>query len=605
MGGLGTANMTAQDYTSPSSQGRYRKLFKVGRGGMGDVHLALSTGHGSFRKLVVLKCRRQSPDEENDRRGMFLEEGRLAALLNHPNIVQTYEVGELDGTDYIAMEFLEGQPVSQLSSQSGGLAPRLVAYIAEQVLRGLHYAQELRDLDGSPLNIIHRDLSPENIFVTYDGAVKVLDFGIAKSDARSREVTEAGVLKGKLSYMAPEQVETFTADRRTDIFVLGMVMWELITGKRLNSHRSAVDQFRWLTEGKVPSLLNSDNVDPELDAIVQTACQRKPQSRYATAQEMRHALEGYLARNGGGGAAEHLSRVMLSHFGRVRDSMRLRVRQRIQELESEPEWTTVGESPEQSPDRPSVITYVVQNSDLFSGDDNYRNETTGRITAPRRSSWPRWVAAGGVAAACVAWFQYARTVGNESITFQMLPESDGKSIPAAGAAVERPATTELGDVVPANDRVVNVTPAAAVTTAVAVTSSVAVTAPAAMPSVVTTSTRVVEAAPRLESSVNPMPAMSAPSRELAVPVVVGSVPPRTASETTPSSSVGAGPLLQAPGRRLTEAAAASHRPSQEPRATDQRRFQTAEASRPIEDGRVDPVTPRVDGLQSTRVPRVN
>jgi serine/threonine protein kinase len=424
--------MTAQDYTSPSSQRQYRKLFKVGRGGMGDVHLALSTGHGAFRKLVVLKCRRPAPDDENDLRGMFLEEGRLAALLNHPNIVQTYEVGQLDGTDYIAMEFLEGQPVSHLSAQAGGLAPRLVAHIAEQVLRGLHYAQELRDLDGSPLNIIHRDLSPENIFVTYDGAVKVLDFGIAKSDARSREVTEAGVLKGKLSYMAPEQVESFTADRRTDIFVLGMVMWELLTGKRLNSHRSAVDQFRWLTEGKVPSLMTTMNVDPELDAIVQTACQRKPQSRYATAQEMRHALEAYLSRNGGGGAAEHLSRVMVSHFARVRDSMRVQVRQQIQELDQGPEESTPSEERDDSRDLPSVITYVVQNSDLISGDDNYRNATTGRVVLPRRRSWAAWAAASGVAALCLGWFQYARSVGTESIVFRMLPQ-DAPNVANAGS----------------------------------------------------------------------------------------------------------------------------------------------------------------------------
>lgn len=433
--------MTAQDYTSPNSVRQYRKLFKVGRGGMGDVHLALSTGQGAFRKLVVLKCRRQPVDEENDRRGMFLEEGRLAALLNHPNIVQTYEVGQLEGTDYIAMEFLEGQPVSHLSAQVGGLAPRLVAYIAEQVLRGLHYAQELRDLDGTPLNIIHRDLSPENIFVTYDGAVKVLDFGIAKSDARSREVTEAGVLKGKLSYMAPEQVETFTADRRTDIFVLGMVMWELITGKRLNSHRSAVDQFRWLTEGKVPSLITTMNVDPELDAIVQTACQRKPQSRYATAHEMRHALEAFLARNGGGGAAEHLSRVMISHFGRVRDSMRVQVRQRIQELEQQTESDT--SSPiDDSPDRPSAITYVVQNSDLFSGDDEYRNATTGRVAVAPRRAWAGWVAASCLGISCFVWFHYARTLGAESIVFRMLPQT--APIPAS----ERPsagAHSALGD----------------------------------------------------------------------------------------------------------------------------------------------------------------
>jgi hypothetical protein len=293
-------------------------------------------------------------------------------------------------------------------------------------------------LDGSPLNIIHRDLSPENIFVTYDGAVKVLDFGIAKSDARSREVTEAGVLKGKLAYMAPEQVEAFTADRRTDIFVLGMVMWELITGKRLNSHRSAVDQFRWLTEGKVPSLMTTMNVDPELDAIVQTACQRKPQSRYATAQEMRHALEAFLSRNGGGGAAEHLSRVMVSHFGRVRDSMRVQVRQQIQELDQVPDQLDARDEHEDSPNPPGAITHVVQNSDLLSGDDNYRNATTGRVVVPPRRSWVGWAAASCLTALGLLWFQHARTLGTESIVFRLLPQAAPSAFATSAAAAIDP-----------------------------------------------------------------------------------------------------------------------------------------------------------------------
>lgn len=452
--------MTASDYVSPNgSQRQYRMLFKVGRGGMGDVHLALSTGHGAFRKLVVLKCRRLTPGDESDRRAMFLEEGRLAALLNHPNIVQTYEVGQLAGTDYIAMEYLEGQPVSHLSSKAGGLAPRVVAYIAEQVLRGLHYAQELRDLDGTPLNIIHRDLSPENIFITYEGAVKVLDFGIAKSDARSREVTETGVLKGKLSYMAPEQVETFTADRRTDIFVLGMVMWELITGTRLNANRSAVDQFRWLTEGKVPALSGVVPVDPELEAIVDQACQRKPANRFATAQDMQRALEAYLSKNGAG-AAEQLSRVMVGQFGRTRDALRAHVRHRIQELERDPaqalalNMDVVDEST-------SEITYVVQSSDLVA-DETDRNATTGRVIVPPARGG-RWVAWAGLACACafsVVWFQYARRVGTESVMFRLLSSGAPSAQPAAAASMATPpAKVEVASIVASAPASVEVPPA--------------------------------------------------------------------------------------------------------------------------------------------------
>lgn len=569
--GSGT-QMTASDYVSPSgSQRQYRMLFKVGRGGMGDVHLALSTGHGAFRKLVVLKCRRPTPGDESERRGMFLEEGRLAALLNHPNIVQTYEVGQLAGTDYIAMEYLEGQPVSHLSAKAGGLAPRVVAYIAEQVLRGLHYAQELRDLDGTPLNIIHRDLSPENIFVTYEGAVKVLDFGIAKSDARSREVTEAGVLKGKLSYMAPEQVETFTADRRTDIFVLGMVMWELITGSRLNANRSAVDQFRWLTEGKVPALSGVVPVDAELEAIVEQACQRKPVNRFATARDMQQALEAYLSKNGAG-AAEQLSRVMVGQFGRTRDALRAHVRHRIQELERDPAQA-LARNMDVVDESTSEITYVVQSSDLVGGDEAYRNATTGRITAPARGRWATWV---GLACACafsVAWFQYARRVGTESVMFRLL-SSDAPSIQASGVAAMAtpPAKVEVGPIVAGAQVVVE--------------APLAVEAPRA-----TEAPRVIEVLP----SVVEEPA---------------SVTPRHEAVSAPSES-SLGRPAAAPGERGTVATDAQRRPRMNSAVEPADKVLVPHAKPSAASAVKAPkaasevVTPRVDNARSSRVPMVD
>src|SRR5437899_1360517 len=188
---------------APAPMGKYSTL---GSGGMADVFLALARGPQRVDKLVVIK-RLHDPDDAELTR-MFLDEARLGARLSHPNIVQTYEVAEAKGEYFIAMEYLEGQPLSellrQLDARSIVLSQALVAHIAKEALRGLHYAHDFCDFDGTPLNIVHRDVSPHNLFVTYGGEVKLLDFGIAKATLNAAR-TESGVLKGKVRYMAPEQ----------------------------------------------------------------------------------------------------------------------------------------------------------------------------------------------------------------------------------------------------------------------------------------------------------------------------------------------------------------------------------------------------------------
>lgn len=264
---------------------------------MAHVHLAVARGLGGFNKLVVLK-RLEGSDETF--RDMFLDEARLAARLQHPNVVHTYEVSQTDGSYFIAMEYLDGQPLDKIIRETHklgqALEPRLCARIVADALSGLHYTHELKDYDGAPLGIVHRDISPHNLFVTYEGTVKVLDFGVAQTAIKTRQ-TAAGVLKGKLAYMAPEQASAQPLDRRADVFAIGVVLWELLTLQRLRRSETAAGALNEAIYGHVPDLrqLRSD-VNRQLEGVLWRALSHDPDRRYPTAQAMREALVEYLDR---------------------------------------------------------------------------------------------------------------------------------------------------------------------------------------------------------------------------------------------------------------------------------------------------------------------
>jgi eukaryotic-like serine/threonine-protein kinase len=291
------------------SLGKYRLLTELGRGGMATVHLAIAHGpagfNTGFNKLVVIKQICSQFSEENQLVAMFLDEARLAGRLNHPNVVQTNEIGEQDGRYYIAMEYLEGQPLNRIlrrMASSGGMPLAMHLRVIADALAGLHYAHELADYDGTPLGIVHRDVNPQNVFVTYDGTVKVVDFGIAKAKS-SIERTQVGVLKGKIMYMAPEQATAESVvDRRADIFSAGVMLWEAVTGKRPWVGVSDLDVLRRLKKGLLPRVRSIQPDVPErLEAIIERAVACEPRDRYATAADLQADLDAYLE-----GLSEHV-----------------------------------------------------------------------------------------------------------------------------------------------------------------------------------------------------------------------------------------------------------------------------------------------------------
>lgn len=272
---------------------KYRLLARLGHGGMADVYLSVAGGPGGFNKLQVLKVLRPHLTEQPEFLQMFEDEGRLAARLNHPNIVQTNEIGAEDSRHFIAMEYLDGQPLHRVKQRSksaeAGLTLEMELLVLSQVLEALEYAHSLTDYDGTPLNIVHRDVTPQNVFVTYAGQTKLVDFGIAKT-LESTE-TQSGVLKGKVAYMAPEQALRDGLDHRADLFSVGVMLWEAVAKRRLYSTRSEVEILHRLIQGDLPRLRDAvPDVSPLLEQLVDRALALKPEQRYQDAASFRADL---------------------------------------------------------------------------------------------------------------------------------------------------------------------------------------------------------------------------------------------------------------------------------------------------------------------------
>lgn len=284
--------------SEPIQVGKYQLLDRIGTGGMAEVHLARVLGAAGFEKLVVVKRLLPALAEEEDYVTQFVDEARLAATFSHANIVSTFDFGEADGSYYIAMEYVEGKNLRRIQdvlARRGKHIPESVAiHIASEVCRGLEYAHTRRDASGNGLNVVHRDISPQNVVVSYGGDVKVLDFGIAKSNAREFR-TQAGIVKGKLRYMAPEQVANEPIDGRADLFAAGVMLWELLYGKRPMPELPDTELVEWVRLGKFELPVGVPPANPELQAILDKALAIDPEQRYQTCGDFARALTRYNA----------------------------------------------------------------------------------------------------------------------------------------------------------------------------------------------------------------------------------------------------------------------------------------------------------------------
>lgn len=301
---------------------RYRSLFLLGRGGMGRIEVALErSGSGTPERIVALK--RLLPESARDprRKEMFLREARLGALLAHPNVVRAFAFGEIYDELFLAMEYVEGEPLSRLLAalrdRGGTLGEALTCHVLAQACEGLHAAHELAGPDGKALNVVHRDVSPQNVMIAYDGQVKLLDFGVAKLDTADHQ-TRTGEVKGKMAYMSPEQALGDKLDRRSDLFSIGAVLFECLTGQPMWGAGTDVELMRKLALDQPPLLDSAEGpVAPGLAALHARLVAREPSMRPRTAREVADDLRalgtGLEARD----ATGSLVSLMTDLFGRA------------------------------------------------------------------------------------------------------------------------------------------------------------------------------------------------------------------------------------------------------------------------------------------------
>ncbi len=299
--------------------GRYDVLGRIAVGGMAEIYLAQERSSGGGSRLVILKVLRQHMEDDEELDAMFLREGSVAMQLSHPNICSTYEFGKIGGHFFMAMEYVDGATVREMLT---ALAKRReampVAYavaIFARIAAALDYAHRAKDARRRKLGVVHRDVTPHNIMVRADGVVKLLDFGVAQV-ASSEHESRSDAVKGKFGYLSPEQTVAKPLDGRSDVFALGICLYEVLTMKRLYKRGSQFETFKAILQDPVPSICDVDDSLPaDLDAIVQKALAKNPEDRFDTAGDMQQALEEWLAEQRQVVNAGRLAGLMRTLFG--------------------------------------------------------------------------------------------------------------------------------------------------------------------------------------------------------------------------------------------------------------------------------------------------
>jgi serine/threonine protein kinase len=291
-----------QDLQPGSTLGRYEVLMPIAEGGMAAVWAARMKGSRGFQKVVAIKTMLPDLSDDMDFEAMFYDEARLVARIRHPHVVEMVDLGDEDGMLYIVMEWVDGDTLFTLNRRAknkGGIPLPLLLRIASDTAAGLHAAHELRDEQGKLLGLVHRDVSPQNIMISFDGIVKIVDFGVAKAAGRMHETRVAGVMKGKVPYLSPEQLASGKVDRRSDIFALGIVLYAMVSGRHpFRAQQDAKTIENICTREPVPLRELVPDVHPELEAIILKALEKHPEDRWQTCAEIQRALDQVLGSMG-------------------------------------------------------------------------------------------------------------------------------------------------------------------------------------------------------------------------------------------------------------------------------------------------------------------
>ena len=395
----------------PEKLGRHEIVAQLGEGGMANVYLAVQSGPYGSAKLVVIKQLKASSGHEREFLEMFVDEARIAMKLSHPNVVSTFDF-VADGDDFhLKMEFLDGKSLLQTLRKVGreNMPLDLHVWILTQVLAGLGYAQALRDFDGTPLDIVHRDVTPSNIILTYAGGVKLVDFGIAKV-AGALSITQSGIMKGKLGYAAPEQCLGKATTASSDLYSVGVMLWEAMAGRRRNVGDSPAAIFRARIQGSEAAIEEvRPNASPLLVQALNRALAPRPEDRYATALEFQKDLEAYLATAPRSSYdAQALSDFLKQHFAEVAEALHRKIDARIAAVgQSLPGAKGSGPSPSRVPSAHSSDTPKGRIAPLVTATSSPEKQNTSR--AP--GATPARLAAIGVVltiAGMVAWRAQSR-----------------------------------------------------------------------------------------------------------------------------------------------------------------------------------------------------
>jgi serine/threonine-protein kinase len=404
--------------------GRYEVVGELAQGGMAEILLGRLTGPSGFERVVVVKRILKRYASQPSFVSMFLDEARIAASIRHPNVVQVFELGE-DGDDlFLVMDYLEGESLAsllrRLVARGETLSIECAGYVAEQALAGLHAAHELKGVDGSMQNVVHRDVAPDNVFIGYDGTVRLLDFGIAKAADRITR-TEAGELKGKFAYMSPEQCAGKALDRRSDLFSVGVVLFEALTLRKLFRRASTLATMRAVLDDPIPRVREfRPECTQAIDAVVARSLERNLASRWATALDFRSALRDALKEAPDASPDQTLSATMRALFAdRIAEKSEMLARLR--------DGSSISVVP-----APEVDLEIELPSVVFS-------ETV--VDAPKRPSMWMWLA--GAAAVAVAAVSIGVVFASSSKTEATEERESPPPAPMAEARAPAPAKVRI------------------------------------------------------------------------------------------------------------------------------------------------------------------